>query len=257
VIAIGGNIALNALIPPQAPTLGGGAPSPTYSLGGTRNSGGPWSVIPWVLGRHRMAPIYLARPYTEVVGSDQYLRVMFLIGLRAGAERGHPHRRDAAGRLRGCRVRAARGAARRPADHAVSRPGVRGAAVDLPGQRRRLAVRRTEADTDEISIDLSFPRGLITYNKAGKKRPITSTVAIEMRKVGDAAWVSVTDLATTEKRQEPFRRGYRWVVPKGQYDVRLQRTDDESSPAPTAPNGRRCAASRSARPTPSASRWRP
>jgi hypothetical protein len=49
-----------------------------------------------------------------------------------------------------------------------------------------------------------------------------------MRKVGDAAWVPVTELATTEKRQEPFRRGYRWVVPKGQYDVRLQRTDEEA-----------------------------
>ncbi|TSD89064.1 hypothetical protein FFK22_008765 [Mycobacterium sp. KBS0706] len=228
VVAIGGSIALNALIPLRSPTLGGAAPSPTYSIGGTRNSGGAWSVIPWVLGRHRMAPIYLARPYTEVVGSDQYLRAMFLWGY--GPLRLEDKRigETLIGDFEDIEIEDREGL---PGDPPItlypSRVFEEALSLYLESGADWV-VRRTEADTDEISIDLSFPRGLIDYSKKGKKKEISSSVAIEMRKVGDVAWVPVTELETTEKRQEPFRRGYRWVVPKGQYDVRLQRTDEES-----------------------------
>jgi hypothetical protein len=230
IIGIGGTLLLNALIPPRSPTLGGSAPSPTYSIGGTRNTGGAWAYIPSVLGRHRMAPIYLARPYTEVRGSDQYLRVKFLWGygpLRIEDMRiGETLIAD----FDDIEVETREGLPDDPPTTLYPSQVFEESLSIYLASGADPSVRRTEADTEEISIDLSFPRGLIDYSKtSSKKKEITSTVRIEMRKVGDVAWTLVTDLATTEKRQEPFRRGYRWVVPKAQYDVRLQRTDEEAA----------------------------
>ena len=80
VITFAGSLLLNALIPQRLPTLNTRQPSPTYSISGARNSASPWGVVPAVLGRHRMSPLYAARPYTEIVGQDQYLRLAFLWG---------------------------------------------------------------------------------------------------------------------------------------------------------------------------------
>jgi hypothetical protein len=33
-----------------------------------------------VLGNHRVSPNYAAKPYTEIVGDDQYLRLLFCVG---------------------------------------------------------------------------------------------------------------------------------------------------------------------------------
>ncbi|MGL4960349.1 MAG: TipJ family phage tail tip protein, partial [Inquilinus sp.] len=229
VIAIGGSIALNMLIPPRSPALGASAPSPTYSIGGTRNTGGAWSVIPWVLGRHRMAPVYLARPYTEVVGSDQYLRVMFLWGygplriedIRIG-ETAIDDFDDVEYELR-------EGLPGDPPTTLYPAQVFEEALSIYLESGAERSIRRTEADTDEISIDISCPRGMVDYGKtSGKKKEITASALIEMREVGSAEWVTVTEMDITEKRQEPFRRGHRWVVPKGQYDVAVTRTDEES-----------------------------
>lgn len=43
-----------------------------------------------------------------------------------------------------------------------------------------------------IEIDYVFPRGLIHYNKKGRKRAISATVYVQWREIGESAWTSVS-----------------------------------------------------------------
>jgi putative tail protein len=80
-IMIAGQLLINALFPAQKPQLQDNQEThPSYSLGGARNTARPWGSIPLILGRHRLAPLYGATPYTEIVGNDQFLRAIFVVG---------------------------------------------------------------------------------------------------------------------------------------------------------------------------------
>lgn len=52
--------------------------SPTYSLSGASNSYNPWGPVPVALGRHKVYPPFAAKPYTEIIGNDEYIRLCVL-----------------------------------------------------------------------------------------------------------------------------------------------------------------------------------
>lgn len=81
-ITLLGNMALNALIPPQQPTSPdfGSMSAPRYQLTGTQNRFEPYANIPRVFGKRRMYPLMAARPYSEVQGNDEYLRIALVVG---------------------------------------------------------------------------------------------------------------------------------------------------------------------------------
>lgn len=94
-IGIVGNMAVNALFPPAQPGGAGtlsalssvsgydyGQSSPTLSITGAQNKANLWGPVPFILGRFRVAPFYGARPYTESAGSNQYLRLFFVCGIK-------------------------------------------------------------------------------------------------------------------------------------------------------------------------------
>ena len=74
---------VSLLFSPNQPKLGDladqGERSPTLS--GARNQARPYRPVPVVLGKHRAAPAYGAEPYTEVAGSNQYLRLLVVWGI--------------------------------------------------------------------------------------------------------------------------------------------------------------------------------
>ena len=82
VVAIGGGLLLNMLLPPPVPKMAKnyGNESVTYSITGQRNSARPWSKVPFVCGTFKITPSYGALPYREVVGGDIYWRSLFAIG---------------------------------------------------------------------------------------------------------------------------------------------------------------------------------
>ena len=41
----------------------------------------PYGIIPRIYGKRKVFPIVVGKPYTEVVGNDQYLRIMFCVGI--------------------------------------------------------------------------------------------------------------------------------------------------------------------------------
>jgi hypothetical protein len=72
----------SAVAPPPTQPFSGDVPTSQQSraLQGVRNDMRPYEIIPSVLGKHRMFPPFLAKPYTEIVGNDQYLRILFTFG---------------------------------------------------------------------------------------------------------------------------------------------------------------------------------
>lgn len=79
-VSMVGGLAISALVRPQTTSI------PTYndptvsSISGTRNNAVPYGTLPQVLGRVRMFPLYIGKPFTEIEGSDQYLRVFLTFG---------------------------------------------------------------------------------------------------------------------------------------------------------------------------------
>ncbi len=75
VVSIGGILLVNALIPPPDLTL-----EDIFSLSGAQNRMAPNAPVPVVYGTHRVFPPLIARPFTHVTGDDQFLNLLFLIG---------------------------------------------------------------------------------------------------------------------------------------------------------------------------------
>ena len=77
-----GTMLINALFPISVAGLSSESPedSPTYSIQGASNRLIPFGTIPVILGTHKFYPPLGAKPYTEIVGDDEYIRMVFVWG---------------------------------------------------------------------------------------------------------------------------------------------------------------------------------
>lgn len=175
-----GNLALNALAPPPRPRFGAGVKeSPTLFIQGARNQASPFSRVPRVLGKHRYVPPLGALPYTETIGNDQYIRMLFVWGygpldisdLRIGetplsdfsdvqieTRQGHPG--DAPLTLY---------------TNSVIQNDLQ---VNLTAAAGYIT-RTTELDAEEISVDITLPRGLMKFDSAGNK--VAASISLEVQ----------------------------------------------------------------------------
>jgi hypothetical protein len=253
-VSLLGNMALNAIIPPTTPSLdiNSGADSspvsaPRYQLTGVQNRLQQYANIPRVYGRRRVYPLLAAQPYSELQGSDEYLRLALLVGW---------------GPLRLTDIRI--GDTPITAYAGVEIETREGWSTDSPltlftrsVEQQNFsvvlentddvgvwAIRTTDGDTTEISVDIALPSGLAFYNNSGGRDPVTVKVAVEYRVAGTGAWVAPTwtnrvspadnngvddgfgtagEITITAAEQAAIRRSGRFVVPRGQYDVRVRR----------------------------------
>lgn len=82
-VGIGGSLLVNALVPPAEPKIDDKGEDQSRSLSlieGARNDVRPFGVIPSVLGSVRMVPPFAAKPFTEFLGSTQFLRLLWCWG---------------------------------------------------------------------------------------------------------------------------------------------------------------------------------
>lgn len=242
-VAAVGMLAVNAIAPVRPPSMDSRSgttkrDSPTLTIEGARNNARPFGVVPVVLGRHRHVPPLAARSYTEVLGDDQYLRMLVVWGygplqisnLRIGDTQ--------LSAFEGVRTEVRQG---RPGDAPITLFPSQVTQEDLAIQLRQSdswSLRVSGTDADELSVDIGFLGGLVNFTDKGTRTNKSVAIQIQYRPVGSSTWlvptfsdttvqrkrISGSTITITHNRTSAIRHGFRWSVPRGQYEVIVRRT---------------------------------
>jgi sulfur carrier protein ThiS len=193
VTSLVGRQLINEVAPPARPNDRGGGISdeaPTFSIQGARNKLNPYGVVPRVYGTHRVVPPYAAKPFTEVDGDDQYLRLLFVWGY---------------GPLLLDNVRIGETAIEDYEDVEIESvqgfsgdgvPRLYSDTVDEQSLSIQLdesdgfQTRTTNSGADELSIDITFPNGLFRLNSDGSTSSLTVQVSIEFAVKDSNNWLA-------------------------------------------------------------------
>ncbi|KGT75788.1 tail fiber protein [Bradyrhizobium japonicum] len=229
-IVLAGTLAINALFPvrPQAQSTTQ-SPATLNSIQGAQNQANPFGPVPVVLGRHRQSPYYAAKPYTEIIGDDQYLRLLFCMGY---------------GPMDLSDFKIGEAGLSTFADYAIE---VRqGFPSDLPptlypAQVDELALQvaldpsvwneqTSSVDTDEISVDFTAVNGVVELNSEGNSVPRTVVIATRYALIDAVSWTDGPS-ATFTQNYDPMRRGVRITVARGQYRISVSRRTAAGDPA--------------------------
>ena len=197
-LAVGtaGMMLVNAIAPIRPPGGKSGAPkdTPAYSISGARNQIAPYQPVPVILGSHRFFPPMAAKPYTELVGQDEYIRILL-------AWCGPCKIEDI--RIGNTPINSYPGFT---ADGGSAIETREGWATDDPITLMPSVVNQTRVDTkltsagswvdrtmaagyDELSVEISFPQGLVKFDKTGKRKSTTVEWKIRYREVGSPSWI--------------------------------------------------------------------
>lgn len=259
-VGLASNLAINALIPPPKPsvgplpanTLGLSTAAPTISsavpgaiaskggpkdaivptITGTQNQANQYGVIPVVFGRRRVYPTLAAQPYTEIVGSDQYLRQLFAVWGPLEVEDikiGNTPIEN----YTGVELEVRQGF---EDDEPITLypNDVLQDAFALPLREEDGFVTRTAPqEADELSVDITFDRGLCRFTNSGGKAKVSVELEIEYKLSEDTEWTAAPEspLVVEDKKAATVFRGIRWEVPRGNYDVRVRRVTEDSDNA--------------------------
>ena len=233
-LGIAGNLALNALVPPPRQSVaavgGGSETEPLVSaITGVRNRVLRYGTIPKQFGRVKVFPPAGASSFTELVGEDQYLRFLFVFGfgplqideIKIGA--------TPIGDFADVEFELRQGFATDPPltlyTNDVTEDLISVALTQSGSWQQRTALQAA----DELSVDITFPGGLVQFTDAGGKLDRTVQVEVEYRAVGGGSWIAAGTLTVTAARANTVRRGLRWTVTLDTYEVRLRRITADST----------------------------
>lgn len=196
-VLVGGSLALNALIQPSRPRLGSlsnlGDGSAALSLTGSSNEMKPYARIPRVYGTHLVYPPLAARPFTEVVGNSQYLRLLYCFGygplsisldtIKIGE--------TPLSQFSNYEMEVRSGYQDDAPLTLIPSDVFEDALSLLVRQSAGPIIRTSQSNAKELSIDISCPDGMQFIDGSG--RPGTHSVGFDLdyRKVGDVSWIAV------------------------------------------------------------------
>jgi len=191
-VNIAGKLAVNALVPPGKSKVNtaAGRDQPSYFIQGAQNRIKPFTPIPQVLGRHRMVPPYAARPYTETIGGKQYLRLLFCWGYGPLDISDFKIGETRLLEFEGVEIENRFGY---PDDDPITLYSKSVFQNDLNiklSQTNGFEVRTTEPNADEISVDVTFPRGLVKYDSEGNKTAQTVRLEVQYSPAGANDWTA-------------------------------------------------------------------
>jgi hypothetical protein len=242
-LILAGTLAMNALFPirqPDAAVTGSDAFSARVSIQGARNESAPFGAIPQILGTHRMSPLYAAKPYTELAGDDQFLRILFLWGygpididlssLKIGEtplssfqdveiQHNYGLPSDVATSLYPSTVDEQALSIELNSVEGDSYSGLADADIDWQ-------VRNTAPNCTFFSIDITFPEGVFRVNtENGNLDTYSSSVRGQYRVAGSGgSWIDFARDIIQERSIQTARKYGDAVVPAGQYEVRVGRS---------------------------------
>lgn len=187
-------LAINALAPPPKPrfSASGNRESPTLFLQGARNQVSPFGRVPKVLGKHRFVPPLGALPYTETVGNDQYIRMLFVWGYGPLAISDLKVGETPLSDFEGVEIETRQGY---PGDPPISLYSNSVIQNDLQVNLTAAAgyvTRTTEVDAEEISVDITLPRGLVFLDGSGGKTAATVKLEVQYSPKGLGQWSAGT-----------------------------------------------------------------
>ena len=184
-----GRLALNAIAPPPRPRYNmGSKDAPVYSLSGAQNRVEPFARVPKILGRHRFVPPLGAMPYTETIGGDQYLRMLFVWGYGPLEISDLKIGETPLAEYDGIEVQTRHGY---PTDAPLTLYSNAVLQNDLQAVLRQTAgyvTRTSEADAEELSIDITFARGLFQFGSGSNKLPATVEIEVQYAPAGSEDW---------------------------------------------------------------------
>lgn len=238
VTAIGG-LLINALVPP----VKADKERPSYQISGMRNEMRPDGVVPLVLGKVRYAPPFASSSYSEISGDLQYVRFLATAGYGPVRWSGLRIGETSIDEFDEVTIETREGV---PGDAAISlyprqvyeenigteltRPVPRddagkvisGPAIETP------VVRYTGLDAAGAYAIFSFPAGLVSFDKRGKRHPMTVLIRIRQRPAGATEW-QIVDTASIQRRQtEGFNVSFEWAFPtRGRWEVEFTRMTTE------------------------------
>ena len=207
-----GALAINALFPPPVPKLTNSeARRELKAVSGTRNRFPFYEPIPEIAGRHRVFPPYAAKPYTEIVGDDQYFNALFCLGL------GEYQISDA--KIGDTLLTNYDGVTLEQTTNpdwlSISEDAFDISLDDPadPGSPTTTATRTTAADVEEISVDFIAPAGLIYTRRDGKRREVQIDFTVEFRLAGSSdPWVLVPTVTSGGNDWIGYTRGFNTVL---------------------------------------------
>ena len=244
-ITVVGALAINALIPPSVPKLdSGNATSRTLSINAGKNAFKPFGTMPVVLGKHRVFPPYAAKPYTEIVGQDQYVRLLFVIGYKdleiTQLQLGDVSLADYTDVE--YEILCGGSTDKDQNGDPVTAIKLFTAATDELTINTKLTgpatpnVQTTSINSDEFSIDIAAPGGLLRIDHSGDKKTIAVAVTFERKLAAepDTSYVSIGSIQLTGQSAKAIRKGFRHVFPtRDQYTIRITRTSNDVDPTTT------------------------
>ena len=102
-------------------------------------------------------------------------------------------------------------------------------AVELTKSGGMVTRTAPDANCDELSVDLSFPSGLVEIKDDGSKSSQSVTVLIQYRVVGAGAWTTHETKTFTDKTTNTIRYGTSWSVDNTkEYEIGITRQTADS-----------------------------
>jgi hypothetical protein len=237
-VAGAGGLLVNALIPIQTPRMdalrdpAGTTSSPTYSLQGARNTMAIGRKVPKVYGLHRMTPPYAAEPIVETIGTDQYLTLVFSLGIGRVAYLRPRIGDEPLENFQGVETEFREGSLSDPAltlylGDAHMEP------LSLPLSSTQGAhIRTTQVGTRRIVVDYLFPRGVGRFDRqTGDLGPYEAgvNVILAIRLQGTPTWIQITDVWHLGPTRDAIRGTLVAEVAEGTYEVTVYRQAPEST----------------------------
>jgi len=231
-----GSYLVNAIAPVKLEQIGGKSQkyedSPTYSISTPTNAERPWMTVPTILGKHRVYPAFGAKAYTEIVGENEYLRILVVWGYGPMQIEDIKLGDTLLSSYKHVRVETREGWST-DTDITLFPSSVNQETVGVLLKNASGPVDRTaQANVDEISVDICFPYGLVQYDNYGHRLFRSVTIRVRYREVGDETWTTLEDKTFTDMSTSAVRYGWNWEVDNTkQYEIRLNRltpdTDDQ------------------------------
>jgi len=191
-VTVVGMLAVNALVPLPSPNKAdedyGDLLKRSATIRGGQNRINRYGPIPVVLGVHRVVPPYGAMPYTEIVGNDQYLRMLYVIGYGPLMLGNFKFGDIDISSLEDVEMEVREGYdTDDPITLYTSDVYEESLNIELTSGAGYIT-QTTQDGCDEISVDITFPQGLFTINSDGSKTSAFVSFEIQYAVHGTSDW---------------------------------------------------------------------